>query len=137
MPTKTKILVDTNVLLYAYDSTSAFYQPAEAFLSDPGWDFYVSTKNISEFFGVLSKQGAPFPKAFQFYQSMLRNATVLFPDPASLAVFEKLLQKYQPKGNRVFDLEIVSIAVANQVSEIATVNIKDFAGVSEITVRPL
>jgi len=47
------------------------------------------------------------------------------------------LQKYQPKGNRVFDLEIVSIAVSNQALEISTVNAKDFAGVIEIAVRPL
>ena len=137
MPTKTKIIVDTNILIYAYDANSLFHQKAVAFLSDSSWDFYVATKNITEFFAVLSKQGEPFPKVFEFYQSISQNAVLLFPDQNSLTVFENLLQKYQPKGNRIFDLEIVSVAMANSVAEIVTVNIKDFTGMSEISVRTL
>jgi len=123
--------------VYAYDANSAFHQKAIVFLSSTIFDFHVSTKNISEFFAVLSKRGEPFSKAFQFYHGIQKNTATLFPDSNSLAVFENLLQKYQPKGNRIFDLEIVSVAVANQIPEIATVNLKDFSGIAEITVRPL
>lgn len=133
MPT-TKVLIDTNILVYAYDGNSVFHAKAVAFLSDPAFDFYISTKNVSEFFAVLSKQLAPFDLVFKFYQAILANATMLYPNKSSLTIFETLLHKYQPKGNRVFDLEIVSIALANSISEIATANGKDFFGVSEVSV---
>ena len=137
MLTKTDVILDTNVLIYALDATSPFHADAMALLHDPSLNFFLASKNVSEYFAVCSKVGIDFAKAFGFYRQICQNALVLFPDSTSLAVFEKLLQKYQPKGNRVFDIEIVSVAVANHIPEVATVNVKDFSGVSEITVRPL
>jgi predicted nucleic acid-binding protein len=137
MPTKTKKLVDSNVLVYAYDANSAFHQQAVVFLTNPNFDYYFSTKNITEYFAVLSKMGEPFAKAWQFYESASANCTLLFPTPASHAIFETLLQKYQPKGNRIYDLEIVSIAIANQIPDIGTHNVKDFDSIAEINVHPL
>lgn len=134
---KTKILIDTNIFVYAYDGTSAFHRDAVGFLSDPSVDFFSTTKNLSEFFAVLSKMNQPFDKVFRFYQDIRRNTTLLFPTNTSLNVFEDLLKKYQPRGNRVYDLEIVSIALANGISEIRTVNVKDFSGVTEVLVASL
>ncbi len=134
---KTKIWVDSNIFVYAYDANSGFHADAVAFLSTPNFDFYTSTKNISEYFAVLSKQNAPFDKVFRFYQDILQNCTMVFPTKTSLAIFENLLKKYQPRGNRVFDLEIVSMAIASGIPEICTVNVKDFSGVVEITVSSL
>ncbi|MEK7256716.1 MAG: PIN domain-containing protein, partial [Bacteroidota bacterium] len=88
MPTKTKTVLDTNIFVYAYDANSSFHQKAVAHLSDPGFDFFTTTKNISELFAVLSKQNQPFAKVFQFYQSILANTTLLFPTLSSLAIFE-------------------------------------------------
>ena len=134
MPTITKILVDTNIFIYAYDTSSIFHQKAVEFLSNDELALCTSTKNVAEFFAVLSKIGQPFVKAYTFYLDIKSNVDLLFPSEGSLSIFEILLQKYQPKGNLVFDLEIVSIALENQVSEIATVNAKDLEGISEITV---
>ncbi|MDO8367333.1 MAG: type II toxin-antitoxin system VapC family toxin [Saprospiraceae bacterium] len=134
---KTKTLLDTNVFVYAYDIESIFHKKAVVFLSDPTVDFYTSSKNISEYFAVLSKMGEPFDRVFRFYQDIRQNTTLLYPSNASLVKFEGLLKKYQPRGNRVYDIEIVSIALANGISEICTVNTKDFSGVTEITVAPL
>jgi hypothetical protein len=43
-----------------------------------------------------------------------------------------LLLKYKPTGNAVFDLEIVSIMLANDIREIATKNLADFEHIEEI-----
>jgi len=137
MPTKIDIVLDTNVLIYALDSSSPFHPAAMMLINDPAFNLMVTTKNVSEYFCVCSKSGINFVNALGFYHQLCQNAKILFPDINSLAVFENLLQKYQPKGNRVFDLEIVSVAVANQIPEIATVNLKDFSGITEITVRSL
>ncbi len=132
-----KVFVDTNVLVYAYDANSIFHVQANSFLLNTSFDFYVSSKNISEFFAVLTKMNEPVANIFQFYQDIRRNTTLLFPDNTSIVVFETLVKKYQPKGNRIFDIEIISIAIANGISEIVTVNTKDFLGISEISVLSL
>ena len=86
---------------------------------------------------MCSKLNVPLKKAYGFYEQVARNTQILYPDNQSLSVFEQLLQKYQPTGNRVYDIEIVSVAVVHQIPEIATVNIKDFSGISEIKIRTI
>jgi predicted nucleic acid-binding protein len=102
-------LVDTNILIYAYDSASVFHRQAMTFLQDTDINLYITSKNISEFFAVLTKQDEPFSKIFLFYEDIIYNSTLLFPNQKSLDILENLLQKYQPRVNRVFDIEIVSI----------------------------
>ncbi len=134
MPTKTNIVVDTNIFLYALDDQNLYHSRAATLLNNPSYTLHMTTKNVSEYFAVASKLNIDFVKAFAFYKQICTNATLLFTDNQSLLVFENLLQKYQPRGNKVFDLEIVSIALAHQISIIATVNAKDFDSFSEITV---
>jgi len=132
-----KILLDSNILVYALEQSNPYHQKAEALILNAGFDFFVTTKNISEYFAVCSKLDVPSDKSWSFYESLCLNAEILFPTQTSLGIFETLLKKYQPRGNRVYDIEIVSIALANGISEICTVNVKDFSGVTEITVAPL
>jgi predicted nucleic acid-binding protein len=128
-------LVDTNILVYAYDSRSIFHRQAIAFLQDTNIELYITSKNISEFFAVLTKQGELFSKIFLFYEDIIYNSTTLFPTEQSLHILENLLKKYQPRGNRVFDVEIVSIALANSINTIATINEKDFNTITEISLH--
>jgi predicted nucleic acid-binding protein len=99
-------MLDTNVLVYALDKGSPHHKKAAAFLQKTTFNFFITTKDISEYFAVCSKLGIALPKTLTLYGSVCRNAQTLFPDSGSLAIFEKLLQKYQPKGNRFFDLEM-------------------------------
>jgi predicted nucleic acid-binding protein len=131
------VLVDTNVLVYALDKGNPFHQRAVNLISDPSLNLFIATKNISEYFAVCSKLGIPLQKAYPFYIHVCQNSQILYPDSQSLSVFEQLLQKYQPTGNRVYDIELVLIAVIHQIPEIAAVNTKDFSGVTEIKVRPI
>ena len=48
-----------------------------------------------------------------------------------------LIQKYLPKGNQVYDIEIASMMLANDIKRIATVNTKDFINVTEIEIVDL
>ena len=47
-----------------------------------------------------------------------------------------MLQKYNPKGLKIHDFEIVSIVLANEINQIATFNIKDFESIEEISLIP-
>ena len=131
------IIVDTNVLIYGLDQGSAYHQSASQILSNPSNQLYIPSKVISEYFAVCSKLNISFNNTWSFYHQFKKNSTFLYPDVNSLQEFETLLQKYQPKGNRIFDLEIISVTLANQISTIATANIGDFQSISEITILPI
>jgi len=66
------------------------------------------------------------------YNEIKNNLTILYPNDETLKTFEQLNEKYQPKGNRVYDVEIVSVLKTNDVNKIATVNVDDFKNISEI-----
>lgn len=132
-----KRILDTNVLIYGMDAQSRYHAAALSILTDPAYALSISTKVVAEFFAVCSKLKVSHADALKFFHEVKKNVDVLFPDAVSMGHFEQLIQKYQPVGNRVFDLEIVSVAMANSVPEIATANHSDFAGVTEIRVLPL
>ena len=69
-----------------------------------------------------------------FYEELKTNTKILFPAKKSLSIFENLIQQYQPKGNHTFDVEIVSIMLANGISHIATFNQKDYININEVQI---
>jgi predicted nucleic acid-binding protein len=52
----------------------------------------------------------------------------------NLPYFTKRQRKYNPRGNRVYDIEIVSVMLANGLKKVATANIDDFSNIDEIEV---
>jgi predicted nucleic acid-binding protein len=131
------ILIDTNVLIYAFDETSDFYEKAAELMQNEDLNLFVTTKNISEFFAVCSKLKLDFTKTFGFYEDLKDNVEILKPTDQSLNYFENLIQKYQPKGNQVYDIEIASMMLAHDIKSIATANTKDFINVTEIEIYNL
>jgi len=83
---KNKVLLDSNILVYALEDSNPFYDKASAVCLDIHLDLFVTTKNISEYFAVCSKLNVPFEKSWLFYQSLCKNATLLFPNTTSLAI---------------------------------------------------
>ncbi len=128
------IFLDTNILVYAFDETSVFHEKsAEIFLNEDN-NLFAATKNISEFFAVCSKLNLDLNNTFGFYNDLKDNCTILMPTEHSLSIFETLIKKYKPRGNRIYDIEIVSIMLANELTKVATANIDDFKNISEIEV---
>jgi len=127
-----KVFIDTNILIYTLDESSEFHKRADTLLRDASLNLLTCTKNISEYFAVCSKLKVDKKKCFGFYQDIKNNIEILYPTPGSLERFEHLLEKYDPKGNQVFDMEMVSIMLENSLEDIATINKKDFEHISEI-----
>jgi hypothetical protein len=98
---------------------------------------FTTTKNISEYFAVCSKLGIDPAKVFGFYNDLQQNLSFLYPSQTSLQHFEGLLRKYQPRGNRVFDVKIVSIMLASSIRMIATFNVDDFKNITEVQLYPI
>jgi predicted nucleic acid-binding protein len=131
-----RILVDTNVLVYAVDEASAFHAAAERVLENPEHSLFTTSKNLSEFLVVLTR-GVAAPVSIEdalllLLEDLMADFTVLYPNASSQRVLARLLRKYRPKGLKIHDFEIMSIVLDNGIRRIATVNKDDFKTVEEI-----
>ncbi len=127
-----KIGIDTNIFIYAMDKSSIHHKNCVNILNDIENDLCTSTKNISEYFAVCTKINVNRDKMYSFYQEIKNNIKIFYPTKKSLEIFEFLNKKYKPKGNRVYDIEIVSIFLSKNINKIATINRKDFKNIIEI-----
>jgi predicted nucleic acid-binding protein len=129
---KTKAVLDTNILIYGINEDSKYHEDVRRILGDSNFIFYITSKNISEFISVLSK--------FQRFDvidlelpTILKKFRVLYPNKKSQKIFLELVDKYLPIGNRVYDMEIVSIMLAHNIQTLFSKNTKDFRDIAEIT----
>ncbi len=129
---KTKAVLDTNILIYGINEDSKYHEDVRRILADSSFSFFITSKNISEFISVLSK--------FQRFDvidlelpTILKKFRVLYPNKKSQKIFLELVDKYLPIGNRVYDMEIVSIMLAHNIQTLFSKNIKDFRDIVEIT----
>lgn len=134
LPMMINLLIDTNVLIYGFDKNSVYHQQTKAILIDPSYSLFITTKNISEFFAVTSKLKIDLQLCLKYYDDIKANTVILFPTEKSFDYFESLIQKYQPIGNQVYDIEIVSIMLDNNIKHIATFNRKDFINITEVQI---
>ncbi len=131
------ILVDTNVLIYAVDADSQFNNKAVKFLSDSALRLFTTSKNISEFLVVLTRNAEielSSSECLDILSSLLSDIEILYPTPMSMDVFQKLVRKYNPRGLWIHDVEIASISMAHGISVIATNNSADFKPIAELEV---
>jgi predicted nucleic acid-binding protein len=130
-----KVIIDTNIWVYAFDSDNIYHQQAFHILQNTEYELYITPKQISEFIAVLSKKNVPYDDILGFVKNdMLENSILIYPNQNSISQFVEICGNYSPRGNRVFDMEIVSIAKSHGISEIATINIKDFENISDINI---
>jgi predicted nucleic acid-binding protein len=129
-----KLLVDTNILIYSKDSSSVFHDFAERVIKS-NTKLYTTSKNLSEYYAVVTKGSSPLLSPLEALKDICEFVAileVLYPSPIS---HEKLLQlaaKYQPKGLKIHDLEIAAIGLVNGIGTIATANKSDFQNIEGI-----
>ncbi len=133
MTTKHKILIDTNILIYFFNTDSEFYKFSRNVLSDNFGNIYIAQKSISEWVSVLSKI-----KRYDIIEAELENILssfkILYANNLSVKIFYELIKKYRPSGNRVYDFDIISGMLANKIRKIITINIDDFKKIDEIEI---
>ncbi len=130
-----KVLLDSNVLLYAMDKSSKYHTASIDILENKTYELFVSTKNIAEVFAVCSKINIDKILVLKFLENIVfKIATLIYPDKESFSNFIKIIKKYNIKGNQVYDMEIASIMLSNGINTIATFNHKDFNEISDIEI---
>lgn len=122
----TDLLLDTNIFIYAYDSSSPFHLRSAALFNSQQLRLFTTTKNITECVAVMTKLEYPKAHIEQLLEDISNNIVILYPSAVSLQIFGSLFKKYAPRGNRVFDLEVAAVMLANGVLDIATINTSDF-----------
>lgn len=130
-----KVLVDTNILVYSVDQDSIFFEQFRALLESPDFELTTTSKNIVELLVVLTKStGYDLDNqlALEVLDGIKRNIRVIYPDQKSLDILSNLIKLYSPKGLRIHDMEIIAISLAHNINLVATFNIKDFRQVNEI-----
>ncbi|KAA3606971.1 MAG: PIN domain-containing protein [Calditrichaeota bacterium] len=130
-----KILIDTNIMIYSINEESIFYEASRNLLNNSEHSFFISSKNVSEFLAVVTKkikQPLSVTKALEIIENFLTFSTLIYPNNFSFFFFQVLLRKYNPKGLKIYDFEIASIALSNGINQIATINKKDFKQIDEI-----
>ncbi len=131
-----KLLIDTNILVYAIDKDSKYNSRAIELLNDPKYDLYTTSKNLSEFFVVLTKGKeviVTINQSIEILENLLQNFIILYPSEKTYLKFRELLLRYNPKGLLIHDFEIACIALENEIDQVATINTKDFINIAEIT----
>jgi predicted nucleic acid-binding protein len=131
-----KILVDTNVFIYAIDKSSRFNAWASKLILDNQYIHYTTSKNILEFIAVVTKGENPIlntNQAIQVINYIRKRFHIIYPDAYSMDTFIKLCESYNPKGLLVHDFEIAAISLSHDIKLIATVNHRDFAIIKELS----
>ena len=50
-----KVLLDTNFLIYSIDQDSKYFHSTQDFLSNTKYQFFTTSKNIAEFLAVITR----------------------------------------------------------------------------------
>lgn len=135
-----KLLIDTNILVYGIDQDSKFFQQSRDILDQSDNQLFTTSKNLLEFLAVVTRKSGYHLKpklALQIIDDIIQSIDIIYPSQDSLAIFLELMDHYQPRGLRVHDLEIISIGLAQGIHQLATFNKKDFQEIKEISLTEL
>lgn len=140
-------LLDTNVLVYAFDAEAENHAIARTILdasNSAGAGLCVTPQTLAEFFAVVTSSRrvrnprTPAQAAEVIAKIMVLPGLSLLPTPADLVLrWLELLEQYPRTGQRIFDLQLVATMIGNGVTRICTFNDADFAGIAGVdVVRP-
>lgn len=93
---------------------------------------------IGECFRILTEKvknpisSSEFWRIFDYYQKI--GVPIIYPIKETFLIVKNLTVKYQLKGVRIFDGQIVALAIENKLKVIYSNNRKDFSQYQEIEV---
>ena len=135
-----KVLLDTNVLIYSIDKDSKYFDRSQKVIKNQDLNLFTTIKNISEMLTVITRDkqnNLTIGDALNVVQDVENISTFLYPNYNSYQTFKKLIEKYEPTGLKMHDIEIISISIENNINNIATFDRKDYKNIEEIDLYPL
>lgn len=128
--TSLKMLVDSNILVYAINNSSPKQSLAQKFLNDNLDNLLIAPQNILETLRILTHSKFPTPLTPAQAQSDLTQITdnliMVIPTGKTLFTALELIKKHKLTAKKVFDAYLAATALSNDIKVIATDNVKDF-----------
>lgn len=136
-------LMDSNILVYAADKRSPYHPKAKAFRDKAVRGEIaacVSSTVLTEFYAVVTdtkRVANPLnpSQALKEIEAYQRTLPVLYPTTIAMGKLGDLIEKYQIKGQDIFDAFIVATMLEHGVDRIYTANRKHFERYKEIHVE--
>jgi predicted nucleic acid-binding protein len=134
-----KCLIDTNILVYAFDKKSPFHKVSAQILKEciESTRFgVIAQQNIVECANVIFRESKKERKEILSDLEVLINGfnlQIICPLETTLFTFFNLLRKLKRRKKEFFDVFLAATMLDNGVANILTANEKDFAGIKEIT----
>lgn len=135
---KQKLLIDTNILVYATDSSSPYHQTSTNVLHlcfKQQISGYITHQNITEFSKVFIEKYKISPLKLKPEIEKIThqlNLKLILPTPQTLNHFVKLLNFSKAKSTHIFDLYLVATIFSHRINKIITLNTKDFAPIPKL-----
>lgn len=136
------ILLDANVLLYLYSSTSPFHDQARIWFEDvmdKRADVALALPTISAFLRVTTHRGirhqpAEMDQAIAVIDELLSHSNVhlLIESPAHWPILKELLKDAQIAGNMVSDAVVAALAIEHGAA--LCTNDRDFSRFSKLKI---
>ena len=130
--------IDTNLLIYAYNTYSEFHKKSSLFLErvlneydeEGNPSVCLPLQVLMEFINVITRQNIKNPLSLnqavkiveEYQQSGVR---IVYPQETQLSTFLELLKSVKTR-KKVFDVALAATLKDNEISGLYTVNISDF-----------
>ncbi len=127
---KRAILIDSNVIIYAINSSSSKHKAAQDFLQAQVGNMILAHQNIFESMRVLTHKKFPNPmtpdNAIKAIGNISERCHVISADQGAYHIALAFIKKHTLIGDKVFDAYLAATALSVGVKSIATDNVKDF-----------
>lgn len=136
MISMTRILLDSNVLIYSLTVGAPKQKKAQEFIQKQSDYICVTHQNITETLKVLT-QHQPADMHNHSLESILavtEHLSFITPQPQTAELFIQLVKNYNRYGKRVFDTYLAATALSHNITTIATDNVRDFQMFEELTI---
>lgn len=124
------MLIDTNILVYAINADSPKNHLAQSYLQDNISKLVVAHQNIFEALRVLTHPKFAHPmttiNAHEALWAIIDVCKIIYPNNQTHYIALELINKNNLFGNQIFDAYLAATAMSNNITTIATDNIKDF-----------
>ena len=132
-----KLLLDTNILVYAKDEDSQFHSRVMNLITVGEFELYTTSKNLAEYYAVVTRGEEPVLTPKEALEDIVQFASafiIIYPSKDSFLILQNLISEHVPKGLKIHDFEIAAISLSYGIPNIFTLNKKDFKSISGLEV---
>lgn len=131
------MIIDSNILVYSIDKNSEKHERAQEFLKENVDSLEISHQNIFETLRVITHPKLPIPMhvddAIEAVEHILKACRIVSPNWRTARIALELIKKYKLSSDLVFDAYLVATAISNDITTIATDNVKDLQKFPQVT----